>query len=58
VLIRFRLEGQKERDRWVDLDECVRVILKYILRSQFGLIWTGLIWVSMVWVDLDWTDLG
>jgi hypothetical protein len=38
---------QKERDHWEDLHVGGRIMLKWILEKQDGMVWTGLIWNSI-----------
>jgi hypothetical protein len=43
----FWLESQKERDHWEDPDVGERIILRWILKIQDGVVWTGLIWLRI-----------
>jgi hypothetical protein len=40
-------ENQKERDHKEDLDVDERIIIKWILERQDGLVWTELIWLRI-----------
>jgi hypothetical protein len=46
--IGFRWESQKERDHYEDLHVGGRIILRWILAKQDGVVWTGFIWLRIV----------
>jgi hypothetical protein len=45
--IGFRWESQKGSDHKEDLDVGGRIILKWILERQNGVVWTGSIWLRI-----------
>jgi hypothetical protein len=45
--IGFWWENQKERDDLEDLDVGSRIILKWTLERQDGVVWTGLVWLRI-----------
>jgi hypothetical protein len=45
--IGFWRESRKERDHQEELDVCGRIILRWILEKQYGMVWTGFIWLRI-----------
>jgi hypothetical protein len=45
--LRFLLESHKSRDNYKDLHIHARIILKYIIEEQAGVVWIRLFWLRI-----------